>query len=432
MKAAAEALNRMILLVYDYVSAEVEESTIVDAFQNCVVRCVASREAISTRSGQDALITFVSLVTRMGVQVELAVADVPIRGNQPPLIGPLLIPALVDLGRNTIPGTTVVEASCAQADLTFVWGNVRPTKGEYWSVGATDSVGAIRFAAVSPLPVLNTTLPFGPLASAALAAGEVFKHVVRRLPLADSYSERYLRRAADAQFDFGFSTHDRAMNFGDITVISAGAISQAVLFTLYRLPNVRARFHVVDSNVTELSNLNRNVLSTVDDVDSPKVEVVRKRAPVGVDVNAIPHRFPSIECGTLPLQKVVVGVDDIPSRWATQRLKPGWLGVAGTTHFQVSCSSHRDGEPCAGCLHPRDDVTAGPIPTVSFVSFWAGRSLAARLVREAAGRPYAKPQQHLWLSPLRMDAGGPIWWPVAARRDCPAGCEASSNVALSA
>src|SRR5439155_947563 len=119
--------------------------------------------------------------------------------------------------------------------------------------------------------------------------------------------------------------------------------------------------------------------------------------------------------------------DDIPSRWIVQATNPEWLGVGGTSHFGVSCSSHMAGQPCAGCLHPRDDPGDGPIPTVSFVSFWAGLSLAARLVRHALGHPYEDSQQHLWLWPLRMDHAEHAWSRVAIRDDCPVGCPASER-----
>ena len=84
-------------------------------------------------------------------------------------------------------------------------------------------------------------------------------------------------------------------------------------------------------------------------------------------------------------------------------------------------------EPCSGCLHPIDDAAAADqIPTVSFVSFWAGLAMAVRLVREALVQPYPPNQQHLWLTPLRMDQPhAAMWSPVTFRRDCPVPCVAS-------
>jgi hypothetical protein len=86
-----------------------------------------------------------------------------------------------------------------------------------------------------------------------------------------------------------------------------------------------------------------------------------------------------------------------------QRQAPDWVVVGGTSHFNVSSSSHRPAEPCAGCLHPINDGVVNVIPTVSFVSFWAGLATAVRILREALSLPYDPTRQHLSITPLRMD-----------------------------
>jgi hypothetical protein len=123
-------------------------------------------------------------------------------------------------------------------------------------------------------------------------------------------------------------------------------------------------------------------------------------------------------------------VDDIPSRWEIQRSASGWVAVSGTSHFSVSSSAHRPNEPCCGCLHPVDDSAgANPIPTISFVSFWAGLAMSVRLFREAFNSPYPLDQQHLWLTPLRMDQPhAAMWLPIAPRKECPVNCPASENL----
>lgn len=78
--------------------------------------------------------------------------------------------------------------------------------------------------------------------------------------------------------------------------------------------------------------------------------------------------------------QVVVGVDDIPSRWFVQRNAPGWIGVGATSHDYVLVSEHLPVHPCAGCAHPEDDPSDGTIPTIGFVSLWAGVVLTLRLL----------------------------------------------------
>ena len=186
---------------------------------------------------------------------------------------------------------------------------------------------------------------------------------------------------------------------------------------------------IFDDDITALSNLNRNMLSLLEDVGRAKVEVIVRRCRQLV-LEPIRARYGT---GSLQLERlaprVVVGVDDIPSRWEVQRRGPEWVAVGGTSHFNVSSSAHRLGEPCSGCLHPVAEPGPNAIPTVSFVSFWAGLLTVARLLHEAAGVSCPQGRQHLWLSPLRMDlpkAG--IWLPVPARRDCPVKCPASRSL----
>jgi hypothetical protein len=82
--------------------------------------------------------------------------------------------------------------------------------------------------------------------------------------------------------------------------------------------------------------------------------------------------------------RLLIGVDHIPSRWAAQSADPGWVCVGASSHDYVLVSAHPSGEPCAGCVHPRDEAAAGEIPIISFVSFWVGLIQALELVAHAA------------------------------------------------
>ena len=188
------------------------------------------------------------------------------------------------------------------------------------------------------------------------------------------------------------------------------------------------RGRIFDNDTTALSNLNRNMLSLQEDVGCAKVEIVARRCrQVVLEPIAARYGNGNPECELLA-PRVVVGVDDVPSRWEVQRRGPIWLVVGATSHFNVSSSAHRLREPCSGCLHPVDEPGPDVIPTVSFVSFWAGLATVMRLLQEAAGKPYSQGRQHLWLSPLRMDLPkAAIWLPVPARKDCPVRCFASRS-----
>jgi hypothetical protein len=129
---------------------------------------------------------------------------------------------------------------------------------------------------------------------------------------------------------------------------------------------------------------------------------------------------------------VLVGVDDIPSRWFTQEQEPLWLGVAGTSHFSAMVSEHVPGGVCAGCVHPRNESEAAvdgstEIPTVSFTSLAAGALLAYRLLANVT-RVFPQPPEWLWTFDLH---GAFALTPMgmAANRECPVGCLASQQLA---
>ena len=122
---------------------------------------------------------------------------------------------------------------------------------------------------------------------------------------------------------------------------------------------------------------------------------------------------------------VLVGVDDIPTRWNVQEEYPRWLGIGATTHWAAMASYHQRGLACARCLHPRDDPATGPIPTVAFVSFFAGLELACYFLRTLAGEHVPPSEQYTYLSPLHP---GRIWRsPVAVRVDCPT-CQPGADI----
>jgi molybdopterin/thiamine biosynthesis adenylyltransferase len=233
-------------------------------------------------------------------------------------------------------------------------------------------------------------------------------------------------------WDFGtVPIPEDGLNFGEIDLISAGAICQAALYVLMRLRGVKMTGRIFDDDLTGATNLNRNMLTVVTDIGSKKVFVIAKHFSPNLRLQTISDRFVrELSKGGKLAPRVLVGVDDIPSRWEVQKSAQAWLAVGGTSHFNVSSSVHNLGEPCSGCLHPVDDPAgANPIPTISFVSFWAGLAMAVRLIRETVANPYSTNRQHLWLTPLRMDLPhAAMWSPVAVRRDCAVPCSASRSL----
>ena len=105
----------------------------------------------------------------------------------------------------------------------------------------------------------------------------------------------------------------------------------------------------------------------------------------GLTIEPVPKRYECRELRSiLPLAKaVLVGVDDIPTRWLVQRADPDWLGIGAATTASAMASLPRPGPRVRGVpLHPADDPGDAPIPTVAFVSFWTGLLTAGYFLRQ--------------------------------------------------
>jgi hypothetical protein len=424
-----DQLNRTVLLCHDYLSGAATNDEICERFQSCQALCVSDLRNLSSHTGQTALVTLVSLLSRLGMQVSLSIPEVPLIFPHPLLSGLELRQALLDCSDKFIKGAMVRgETNWQRADIVFVLGDTQVERLHpwLWRLSGTDWSGALAMSQTANL--WTATWPIGAITSAAMASTEAFKFVTRRLPIQDCGQELF-EPTKSCAWDFGsIPLPQTAIDLGRVDVISSGAISQAALYTLAHIPNLRMRGRIFDDDVTADSNLNRNMLTVTTDVGLPKVEVVARSCGAGFELEPVPTRFAANNATGLA-ERILVGVDDIPSRWEVQRHAPGWVGVSGTSHFSISSSAHNPDQPCSGCQHPDDDPFQGAIPTVSFVSLWAGLVMAVRLVREALGYPYDASRQHLWLTPLRMDKPHAAWWsPVPARRDCPVNCEAAQRL----
>lgn len=430
---AVDELNRTILLCRDHVSDELSDAEICQQFQSLRVLCISDQRNLSSHSGQTALVTLVCLLSRMGIQVALRIPELPIISPQPPLLGSLsLRDALVASSETLVTDAVVRMDGAFDPDLIFALGDtdIGNASPPSWRLSGDAWSGTLAANGIAKAHAWNTDWPVGAMVSAATAAGEAFKFVIRQLRLRHTADQVFFEVSRLCSWSFGsLPVPDQDLDLGEIDIVSAGAISQAALYALMRLPRVQMTGRIFDNDPTGPSNLNRNMLTVTADVGRAKVEVVAQRCAPRLMLEPIAGRFPGGDFEVRKLAtRVLVGVDDIPSRWEVQRRAPGWLAVSGTSHFNISSSAHRPGEPCSGCLHPVDDPGLNPVPTVSFVSFWAGLVMAVRLLREALNRPYPHDHQHLWLAPLRMDSPrAAMWSPVATVRNCPVRCSTSRS-----
>jgi hypothetical protein len=427
-----EELARSILLCRDYVANDLTDFEICERLQSQQILCVSDLRNLSSHAGQTALVTLVSLVSRMGMQVALDIPDVKLAFAQPPLRGSSVGSALLGANEGLVAGATITTRVDFRPDVIFALGDTRieDYRAPCWRLSGDEWSGRVDIDGVGMPQAWTAEFPIGSMICAALAAAEAFKFALRGLRLRNQGDRVFLRASRSSAWDSGLNvTSFSELDLGGVDFISAGAISQAAFYVLARVPRIRMRGRIFDDDITASSNLNRNKLSLKEDVGRLKVDVVARRCPQFA-LEPIAARYGN---GNPELEKlsprVIVGVDDIPSRWEVQRRGPAWLAVGGTSHFNVSSSVHRLGEPCSGCLHPIDEPGPDAIPTVSFVSFWAGLLTVVRLLQDALGIPCPRGRQHLWLSPLGMGVPrAAMWSPVPARKDCPVKCFASRSL----
>ncbi len=435
MTERADALSRTIDLIVsdafgpDTVGDPYLSEIVLDELTSTTVRLSADNANLSSYAGQTAFVTLFGLVAMMGLGVELDIPEIAIVGRQPPLYGDELRAAVVGYGNDLIPGAHV-RVHRGPVDAVFAFGDTPATpdairiSGDDWSclVARNQSIGN-----------WANGWPFGALAAAGAAAPEAFRVAL----------DRILRRVGrEVQVSPGFELDpgrvvrldlsvdglsEKHLRLGDIDVVSGGAITTSALYTFARVPGLAADFRVIEPEAIELPNLNRYSLARQSDCGRPKVEVLQTVQSAEISVTGVRKRFESTAMHALkPMAKrVIVGVDDIPSRWDVQRATNRWLSVGATSHFYVLVTTHRPGAPCAGCLHPRDEELPGTIPTISFVSFWAGLMLARSVLVEASGS-LCEPAVNV--SPTGLSGPHALHFTgTSPNENCPVRCEASRS-----
>lgn len=423
------ALARTALLLERDVFVGADHRRIVEGLRGTTTRILASRSNVDSMAGQTALVTLYAQLVMMGLQIDLDIPTVGLVCEQPPLRGDDLIDALVDYSDDLLPGGSSRPAPVP--DITFALGDT-PAPSNAVRVSGTAWQANVGLAAEAY--AWRGAVPIGAIAAGAAAAADGLRVALPRI------AERLGRPTPDERrfvFDPGrrvaLDLSDYAapspLALGDVDMISGGAIINAALYTLRRIAAVKGRVRVLEPESLDLPNLNRYSVARRHQVGILKISILEDLSTADLRISGLPVQFnESTLPSTGPLAaRVLVGVDNIPSRWLIHGAAVNsWVCVGATSHFYVLDSVHPAGRPCAGCVHPRDDGDRGDIPTISFVSFWAGFMQALELIREAAGRPRTMTTStNVWPLGLegRLGIHALMQLPVAT---CPVKCRASS------
>ena len=403
-----EALDRTVLLMRDEVSMLVPNDTLLSALTGTHVVLIADAVSLRTHSAQSAFVTAALSMARSGHRVYLMAPDVPMAGHQIPLKRGTLVTELLAVGTDLLPG---VEFSTSlpdhPLDLAVALGDtkIEVAAERFIRLNATNWSGSIERSA---MPWRGDEWPLGGMAAGALASVEAFKCAMQKLQHGANNPERLQTVFAptdEVSYRLAPEETPTVNELGAFDCISGGAIIQAALYVLSRVPNVTGHARVIEPETADLSNLNRYAILRRQDKDQAKGEqLAHALAPTGLVIDAVDVRYNGAIRETLRLAPaVLVGVDDIPTRWDVQRANPDWLAVGATTHWSAMASFHEAGLGCAECAHPYDDPNGGRIPTVAFVSFWAGLLTATYFLRHLSGVDAPEHEQQTFVTPLRAE-----------------------------
>jgi adenylyltransferase/sulfurtransferase len=175
-------------------------------------------------------------------------------------------------------------------------------------------------------------------------------------PLRPEQFDRYQRHLRLP--DFGLEGQKRLL---DASVLLIGAGGLGCPLALYLSAAGVGRLGLIDDDIVDYSNLQRQVLYATADVGRPKVEVAGERIrALNPDVEVTEHRLRLDSSNALelfePWDVIVDGTDNFPTRYLSNDAcvllgKPNVYGSVFRFEGQVSLFDARTG-PCYRCLYP--------------------------------------------------------------------------------
>jgi hypothetical protein len=424
-----EALSRTALLIeMDIFGPGADHRAIIDGLRATTARIITDRANIHSFAGQTALVTLYAQLAMMGLQIDLDVPAAELCSAQPPVLGTTLPAALLAYSADLLPGRQ--PRLSADPDVIFALGDTPAPPGavRVSGTGWTAAVGTHL-----PAPRWRGITPAGAMGAAAAAAAEGLRAAVPRIAeRLDRPVPADLRWRAhpsrQVNLDLSHYRVDGPVTLGEVDVISGGAITNAALYALLRMPEFTAAMRIIEPDLLALANLNRYALALRSMVGWAKTRALGSFSTPSITIIGSDEKFDEMTARHLaPIaQRLLVGVDHIPTRWAAQRAATGWTCIGATSHDFAMVSAHPPRTPCAGCAHPRDEDAPGEIPTISFISFWAGLIQALELAATSAARlPASARTTHIWPVGLENPRGIHQFSQAPSRR-CPVGCRAST------
>ena len=232
-----QALARTALLIEVDIFPGTDHEVIIDGLRATTARIISNRANITSPAGQTVLVTLYALLAMLGLQIDLDIpAAARLTTDQPPLRGSDLVASLLDYSADLLPGGSAQPSPIP--DVTFALGDTPAPSGTV-RVSGTGWTGAVGLLA--PAPSWQGIWPAGAMAAAAAAAAEGLRAAVPRIadragpPLPTAPRWRAIP-GRQVTLDLGRYRADGPIQLGAVDVISGGAITNAALYALLRMP----------------------------------------------------------------------------------------------------------------------------------------------------------------------------------------------------
>lgn len=274
-------------------------------------------------------------------------------------------------------------------------GNTDPVAQLY--VGASDSIG---YVDRHPIDFAREATLLGAGMAASLGAAAVFRSV-HALPIKPAKISAW-NIAEDEQAAEGPSQIE-PLDVGNVLLVGAGAVSSAFAYWLSQT-TYRGEWTVVDRDVVQISNLNRNLTARAADAGFPDREPTPKAENVASAIGGLPyvgwyHEW-SASLGDDRPDLVICLANDHDVRhliWA--RFEPLLLHATTSRNWSAQLHRHLATDDCIDCRMSDSGqahfmCSTGPVPSAQlvandaalpFLSAAAGLLLLSSLYRLQAG-----------------------------------------------
>lgn len=261
---------------------------------------------------------------------------------------------LEELAKSINPNISLVEDV---PFATIVVGNKSVSReGFVFYIGSNK--WSVSFSQNHPIGSGNSLNPFGAGAAACFSTANLFRVIFKDQLVNGDLDNDFSLSLISFQkpsLEEDISLAEISIDVGETFLVGLGAIGNGALWALAKLSVAKGYIHIIDPEKLELSNLQRYVLATQDDVDEDKVRLCSRYGISGVfkpfkgtwsDFLVIRQNW------NLPL--VALAVDSAEDRIAVQSSLPNTILNAWTQPFDLGISRHYNflEQPCVACLYP--------------------------------------------------------------------------------